>query len=68
VTRWIIIGLFDALLECLILGLSIIVIFPLHMSVQRKVQASLCFILRLPYGKENLCATGTNIPLAPHAN
>ncbi|ETI29384.1 hypothetical protein G647_01837 [Cladophialophora carrionii CBS 160.54] len=48
VTRWIVIGLFDALLEFLILGLSIIVIFPLHMSVQRKVQASLCFFLRLP--------------------
>ncbi|EXJ59770.1 hypothetical protein A1O7_03917 [Cladophialophora yegresii CBS 114405] len=48
VTRWIVVGLFDALLEFLILGLSIIVIFPLHMSMQRKVQASLCFFLRLP--------------------
>ncbi|EXJ53418.1 uncharacterized protein A1O5_13352 [Cladophialophora psammophila CBS 110553] len=48
VTRWTIIGLFDALLELIIWGLSVIVIFPLHMSVQRKVQASMCFVLRLP--------------------
>ena len=50
-TRWIVIAAFDALLELLILGLSIVVIFPLRMSVQRKAQASICFILRLPYGK-----------------
>ncbi|KAJ9611328.1 hypothetical protein H2200_004512 [Cladophialophora chaetospira] len=48
VTRWIVVGTFDALLEFLILGLSIIVIFPLHMSMQRKIQALMCFVLRLP--------------------
>ncbi|KIW34857.1 uncharacterized protein PV07_01605 [Cladophialophora immunda] len=48
VTRWIVIGLFDALLELVIWCLSIVVIFPLHMSLQRKVQASMCFVLRLP--------------------
>ncbi|OAP56218.1 hypothetical protein AYL99_09397 [Fonsecaea erecta] len=48
VTRWIVIGLFDALLEVVIWCLSLVVIFPLHMTLQRKVQASICFVLRLP--------------------
>ena len=49
VTRWVVIGTFDALLELLILGLAFAVIVPLHMTMQRKVQALICFVLRLPY-------------------
>ncbi len=49
VTRWGVIGAFDALTEIMIYGISVAVVFPLQMSFQMKFQASACFIFRLPY-------------------
>ncbi|KIW61215.1 hypothetical protein, variant [Exophiala xenobiotica] len=48
VKRWTVIGVLDALLEILIWFLSLVVLVPLQMSWQRKLQASASFILRLP--------------------
>ncbi|KAK5555147.1 hypothetical protein LTR46_006777 [Exophiala xenobiotica] len=48
VKRWTVIGVLDALLEIVIWCLSLVVLVPLQMSWQRKLQASASFILRLP--------------------
>lgn len=48
VTRWTVIGTIDAVTEVLIFAISVVVIFPLRMTLSRKVTASFCFMLRLP--------------------
>lgn len=46
-TRWVVVGTLDAVLEVAMLVLSILVIWPLQMSVSRRLQAMSCFITRL---------------------
>ncbi|KAK5943160.1 hypothetical protein PMZ80_004166 [Knufia obscura] len=48
VKRWTVVGILDALLECLIIALSFVVVWPLRMSVARRLPAMACFLFRLP--------------------
>lgn len=48
VKRWTVVGVLDIVLEILLFFIAVIVVWPLKMTVSRRLSALSCFMCRLP--------------------